>query len=102
MLKLRAEQLGQHVPAERSAGLRAAAGGKASPRGPPREGRDPPEVATTCCWRTTGEAILYRPIINYADGTLDTVQADDRSTRTRCLAWATAGRTSASSAMPAR
>ncbi|HEY0184058.1 MAG TPA: amidohydrolase family protein [Rhodopila sp.] len=40
-----------------------------------REGRDPAEVAYDMLMEKDGRAILYRPIINYADGTLDTVKA---------------------------
>lgn len=39
-----------------------------------REGRDPQEVVYDMLLENDGRAILYRPIINYADGTLDTVK----------------------------
>ena len=39
-----------------------------------REGRDPEEVVYDMLLEKDGRAILYRPIINYADGTLDTVK----------------------------
>jgi N-acyl-D-aspartate/D-glutamate deacylase len=40
-----------------------------------REGRNPEEVAYDLLLERGGRNILYRPIINYADGTLDTVKA---------------------------
>jgi N-acyl-D-aspartate/D-glutamate deacylase len=39
-----------------------------------REGRSPEDVAYDLLLERDGRAILYRPIINYADGTLDTVK----------------------------
>ncbi len=39
-----------------------------------REGRDPEQVVYDMLLEKEGRAILYRPIINYADGTLDTVK----------------------------
>ena len=39
-----------------------------------REGRDPQDVVYDMLLENDGRAILYRPIINYADGTLDTVK----------------------------
>ena len=39
-----------------------------------REGRDPQDVVYDMLLEKDGRAILYRPIINYADGTLDTVK----------------------------
>ncbi len=39
-----------------------------------REGRDPEEVVYDMLLEKDGRAILYRPIINYAGGTLDTVK----------------------------
>jgi N-acyl-D-aspartate/D-glutamate deacylase len=39
-----------------------------------REGRDPQEVVYDMLLAKEGRAILYRPIINFADGTLDTVR----------------------------
>jgi len=39
-----------------------------------REGRDPEQVVYDMLLEKDGRAILYRPIINYADGTLDTVK----------------------------
>ncbi len=39
-----------------------------------REGRDPQDVVYDMLLQKDGKAILYRPIINYADGTLDTVK----------------------------
>ncbi len=39
-----------------------------------REGRDPQELVYDMLLERDGRAILYRPIINYADGTLDTVK----------------------------
>ena len=42
-----------------------------------REGRSPEEVVYDMLLERDGHAILYRPIINYADGTLDAVRDDD-------------------------
>ena len=39
-----------------------------------REGRDPQDVVYDMLLENDGRTILYRPIINYADGTLDTVK----------------------------
>jgi N-acyl-D-aspartate/D-glutamate deacylase len=39
-----------------------------------REGRDPQDVAYDMLLEKDGRAILYRPIINYADGTLETAK----------------------------
>ena len=39
-----------------------------------REGRSPEDVVYDMLLERDGRAILYRPIINYADGTLDTVK----------------------------
>jgi len=39
-----------------------------------REGRDPQDVVYDMLLEKDGRAILYRPIINYADGTLDVVK----------------------------
>ena len=39
-----------------------------------REGRDPQDVVYDMLLENDGRAILYRPIINYADGTLDTAK----------------------------
>jgi N-acyl-D-aspartate/D-glutamate deacylase len=39
-----------------------------------REGRDPQDVVYDMLLEKDGRAILYRPIINYSDGTLDTVK----------------------------
>jgi N-acyl-D-aspartate/D-glutamate deacylase len=50
-------------PPEQSVAARAA-----------REGRDPQDVVYDMLLEQDGRAILYRPIINYADGTLETAK----------------------------
>ena len=57
------EPLDYEPPPEASVAARAA-----------REGRDPQDVVYDMLLEKDGRAILYRPIINYADGTLDTAK----------------------------
>jgi N-acyl-D-aspartate/D-glutamate deacylase len=57
------EPLDYEPPPEASVAARAA-----------REGRDPQDVVYDMMLEKDGRAILFRPIINYADGSLDTVK----------------------------
>ena len=63
-----------HVPARRAARLRAGARGRASPRVAEREGRDPWDLSTTCCSRTTAAQLLLRPLLGYSNFTHDPIR----------------------------
>ena len=44
---------------------------RACRRAPRDKASTPTRCCTTCCWATGGTALLYLPILNYADGNLD-------------------------------
>ena len=65
--------LGSHVPARRSAGLRAQARDQHRRPGRP-QGRSPEELAYDLLIEGDGKGMLYLPVTNFAGGNLDVVR----------------------------
>ena len=66
--------VGSHVPARRSAGLRAQGRGQHRRTGGTAKAARPRSWPTTCCSKRDGKGMLYLPVTNYAAGNLDVVR----------------------------